>query len=1020
MKTIKIFLASSEELKNDRVSFGNFIRELDKRYQQRGIRIDLYTWEGADGAYNGRRKQDEYNDNVRDSGMLVALFYRKAGGFTQEEFHEAIKNFNITGRPKVYVYFRQLEDESEVSEELKKFKEELEGQNARGHFAYRYNNDDSLHLDFVMQLLLQDKIQKDELNIEEGQVMLNGIVIAQMDNLQFATDNKGYQDLIKDLENIETEMNEARQALVQNPNIEFIKKHFEQKTDEYKQKKKELEKHQKNLLNTAIKFSRLQKDNITEDIKLAIEAFNSGDAPRADYILDQAEHKYSTEQVKELLLSAKEFANKKIEQLLLHASSKITNTNFPIDDRIEQTRLLYEEALSLTEEAVLNKRRRFQVLMEYAHFLYDYKTAKVTLEYLKPAIEILEDLKDADDIELIRSYVFLGNVLCDNSSSYEGKEYIRKALSLAQTPKEPDPLLIASLYSILADKEGSFEFELNQKAFSLHKKNAKYDNTEEPIAYIQMGNYYAKKLNHSLSLRFYKKALSLLKDPNNSKELNLISNLYYRIARELRWTDDYEKIIYYYNEALETCSNKYRRAYIYCELSNLLRYINDFESAYDYMCKALNIEKDIGKTNPELFQIHKSIVGRGVFYGFRRGKQYYDWLYFISQKGNPVGQYYLGLLYQKGGVYTNQNISLAIYYFSKSAKKGYAIAQNALGEIYNDGEIVDRDVSKAKKYFSAVAEQGLVDAQKNLADLYYEENDYNNSFIWWSNAANQGDEIAQFNLGALYDNGEGVNQDYSQAIKWFKKSAEHRFAEALNRLGEMCEEGLGMAQDYDKAFKYYSDATNLAVVKKSIDSMVHLGLLYEKGLGTEMDIDEAYMYFEWAAREGHPFAIGKIGYSYLNGIFYKKDTKRGLKLILKAAEKGDIRATRFLVVLFASGHIVKQNYDKAKEYFNKLPNEKHGDTYNEIAWTLHEKGRYDEALPWAEKAVTAYPNDPDIIDTLATVYQGLKRYEEALEKYELCLKLLKEQEGQKKRLMETEEKIAALKEMMKNGGISEQ
>ena len=203
--------------------------------------------------------------------------------------------------------------------------------------------------------------------------------------------------------------------------------------------------------------------------------------------------------------------------------------------------------------------------------------------------------------------------------------------------------------------------------------------------------------------------------------------------------------------------------------------------------------------------------------------------------------------------------------------------------------------------------------------MYYEENDYNNSFIWWSNAANQGDEIAQFNLGALYDNGEGVNQDYSQAIKWFKKSAEHRFAEALNRLGEMCEEGLGMAQDYDKAFKYYSDATNLAVVKKSIDSMVHLGLLYEKGLGTEMDIDEAYMYFEWAAREGHPFAIGKIGYSYLNGIFYKKDTKRGLKLILKAAEKGDIRATRFLVVLFASGHIVKQNYDKAKEYFNKQP-----------------------------------------------------------------------------------------------------
>ena len=71
MKTIKIFLASSEELKNDRVSFGNFIRELDKRYQQRGIRIDLYTWEGADGAYNGRRKQDDWEQTK--TGMLNQL-----------------------------------------------------------------------------------------------------------------------------------------------------------------------------------------------------------------------------------------------------------------------------------------------------------------------------------------------------------------------------------------------------------------------------------------------------------------------------------------------------------------------------------------------------------------------------------------------------------------------------------------------------------------------------------------------------------------------------------------------------------------------------------------------------------------------------------------------------------------------------------------------------------------------------------------------------------------------------------
>jgi hypothetical protein len=183
MKTIKIFLASSAELKEDRVSFGNFIRELDRRYRQRGIYIDLYTWEDADSAYNGERKQDEYNRNVRDSDMLVALFKSKAGGFTKEEFEVAVNQFTETGKPKVYVYFRQLEDDSKITDELKKFIEDLEGQESRGHFAFRYNNDDSLHLDFVMQLLLLDKIKHDELNVEDGQVMLNGMVIAQMDSI---------------------------------------------------------------------------------------------------------------------------------------------------------------------------------------------------------------------------------------------------------------------------------------------------------------------------------------------------------------------------------------------------------------------------------------------------------------------------------------------------------------------------------------------------------------------------------------------------------------------------------------------------------------------------------------------------------------------------------------------------------------------------------------------------------------------------------------------------------------------
>lgn len=74
-------------------------------------------------------------------------------------------------------------------------------------------------------------------------------------------------------------------------------------------------------------------------------------------------------------------------------------------------------------------------------------------------------------------------------------------------------------------------------------------------------------------------------------------------------------------------------------------------------------------------------------------------------------------------------------------------------------------------------------------------------------------------------------------------------------------------------------------------------------------------------------------------------------------------------------------------------------------------GKYEDALPWAEKAVAAFPGNPGIIDTLATVYQGLGRYDEALHQFELCLKLYKEQHNPEG-IQDTEAKIAELKVIM--------
>ena len=42
----------------------------------------------------------------------------------------------------------------------------------------------------------------------------------------------------------------------------------------------------------------------------------------------------------------------------------------------------------------------------------------------------------------------------------------------------------------------------------------------------------------------------------------------------------------------------------------------------------------------------------------------------------------------------------------------------------------------------------------------------------WQPLAEQGDAVAQHNLGVLYRNGQGVPQDYAEALKWYRQAAE--------------------------------------------------------------------------------------------------------------------------------------------------------------------------------------------------------------------------------------------------------
>lgn len=101
MKLVKIFVASSNELENDRIYLGDCVRKINDLYEYKGIRIKLYKWEDFLPYYSGVRSQDEYNACLRRCNAVIGLFKTVLGEFTSEEINFGLE---ILGRDSVYCY----------------------------------------------------------------------------------------------------------------------------------------------------------------------------------------------------------------------------------------------------------------------------------------------------------------------------------------------------------------------------------------------------------------------------------------------------------------------------------------------------------------------------------------------------------------------------------------------------------------------------------------------------------------------------------------------------------------------------------------------------------------------------------------------------------------------------------------------------------------------------------------------------------------------------------------------------
>jgi TPR repeat protein len=158
-----------------------------------------------------------------------------------------------------------------------------------------------------------------------------------------------------------------------------------------------------------------------------------------------------------------------------------------------------------------------------------------------------------------------------------------------------------------------------------------------------------------------------------------------------------------------------------------------------------------------------------------------DRLSALAEKGNASAELLIGLKYLEGG----HSDAQAAHWLERASDHGNAVAQNALGALYQSGRGVSADPAKATRLYLASAGQGNRHAMSNLAVLYAGAGqgmkDYTEASRWFERSASLGYVDAQFNLAVLYERGDGVPQSLIDAYKWYAIAAASGDAVAKQR-----------------------------------------------------------------------------------------------------------------------------------------------------------------------------------------------------------------------------------------------
>lgn len=633
MKIIKIFIASSDELTEERRALADMVGQLNYSLNKIGLNILLVKWEYLDASMGPLHKQEEYNRELKECEICMVLYWTKFGMYTKAELDTAYNEL-IAGRNphKLYVYFKDTEQP--LTPELKEFQDSFPS--LYGHFYCVFKNDDALKSHFLLQFIdYQNTQQKNSMSglveVKDAKVLVAGREYVDLNNVDFLGNNEEYHLLLHSIKKTKKLL-----AVTEVTDPEYSE--YAQELQTLIEKRQKME---ESLWQTALTITRLSNEASSERLQHAIELFNKGDNRGANAILDEATIDRDINRNLQNIEFGKAGLKNNIAELKLKIDILRNNLS---DGWRDETEKIHKKIISLTEQVYGNySEEHTEALSEAGSFYSDLGKYNEALSFFEKALEISLKIFSEEHPDIATIYNNMGLVYDSLGDYTKALEVHNKSLKIRLKIFGEEHSDVATSYNNIgltyeAQHQYAKALIFLEKSLNIQLKVLGEIHPNVAIAYNNCGTIYYNQGLFFKALNFYEKALKVQLSIFGEEHRDAATS-YNNIGAIYFYFGDYVKTIEFYEKSLTILLKIYgMRHPDTATINNNIGYVydsqGDYAKALEFYEKSLSIRLEIfGEEHPDVATSYSNIGNMYYFQEYyEKALEYYEKVLNINSK----------------------------------------------------------------------------------------------------------------------------------------------------------------------------------------------------------------------------------------------------------------------------------------------------------------------------------------------------------------------------------------------------